>query len=169
VRRVACIFPLRSTKRDRYEPKGPKGGQKIHARISGTPRVSVQEAGRSSELDTRPPPVPRPPRSHPLSSLTLVTAANFVHALQMSPLEGWEWRGRTGSGVVKRVEGLGMLQHLRDSRLIPYRLGCNCLYEHPGLRHLLVGQEGRHVIGDTLFLASCLKGLAWWFNVKLRQ
>ncbi len=51
-----------------------------------------------------------------------------------------------------------MLQHLRDSRLIPYRLGCDCLYEHPGLRHLLVGQEGRQVMEDTLFLPTALRG-----------
>eukprot|EP00752_Nemacystus_decipiens_P004042 g3701.t1 len=61
---------------------------------------------------------------------------------QKSPLNGWTWRGRKGSGIVKCIQGLGMLQHLRDSRLLPYRLGCNCLYEHPGLKHLLVGQQG---------------------------
>ncbi|CAN0328823.1 unnamed protein product, partial [Ectocarpus sp. 12 AP-2014] len=60
---------------------------------------------------------------------------------EMSPISGWMWRGRKGSGVVKGVKGLGMLQHLRDSRLIPYRLGCNCLYDHPALKHLLAGRE----------------------------
>lgn len=61
---------------------------------------------------------------------------------QMSPLKR-VWRGRKSSGIVEGVQGLGMLQHLRDSRLIPYRLGCNCLYEHPGLKRLLTGRRGR--------------------------
>ncbi|CAM9482483.1 unnamed protein product [Scytosiphon promiscuus] len=60
---------------------------------------------------------------------------------ETSPLEGWVFRGRKWSGVVKTVKDLGMLQHLRDSRLIPYRLGCNCLYKHPGLARLLVGRQ----------------------------
>ncbi|CAM9179641.1 unnamed protein product, partial [Ectocarpus fasciculatus] len=60
---------------------------------------------------------------------------------EISPINGWMWRGRKGSGVVKSIEGLGMLQHLRDSRLIPHRLGCNCLYDHPALKHLLAGRE----------------------------
>lgn len=72
-----------------------------------------------------------------------LTAELMHDAQQMSPTEGWGWRGRKGSGVVKGVQGLGMLQHLRDSRLIPYRLGCNCLYEHPGLKHLLNGRQSR--------------------------
>lgn len=73
----------------------------------------------------------------------LVTDCSTSCAQQASPLNGWTWRGRKESGVVKSIQGLGMLQHLRDSRLVPYRLGCNCLYEHPGLKHLLVGRQGR--------------------------
>lgn len=55
---------------------------------------------------------------------------------------------------MKGIQGLGMLQHLRDSRLIPYRTGCNCLYEHPGLKHLLVGRQGRYAIDSYIIQYS---------------
>lgn len=74
---------------------------------------------------------------------------------QVSPLNGCMWRGRKGSGVVNCVEGLGMLQHLRDSRLIPYRFGCNCLYKHPGLKHLLDGRHSRQEMGFSSPATCC--------------
>lgn len=81
-----------------------------------------------------------------------LTMARRLH-VQMSPISGWMWRGRKGSGVVNGVKGLGMLQHLRDSRLIPYRLGCNCLYDHPALKHLLTGRESGQVLNLSIKLA----------------
>lgn len=77
-----------------------------------------------------------------------LTVARRLH-LQMSPINRWMLRGRRGSGVVKDIKGLGMLQHLRDSRLLPYRLGCNCLYDHPALKHLLAGRESGQVLNRS--------------------
>lgn len=46
------------------------------------------------------------------------------------------WHGRQPGGIVLNVNHLGMLRQLRESRLVPFRLGCNCLYDHPAFAHL---------------------------------
>ena len=47
-----------------------------------------------------------------------------------------KWRGRRRHGVVTGIKDLGIVRQIRDSRLIPFRLGCDCLYDHPVLSHL---------------------------------
>lgn len=60
--------------------------------------------------------------------------------------------------MVETTKEFGMLQHIRDSRLIPYRLGCDCLYDHPALKYLLVGRQHRRVwlSGNHIFTARTI-------------